>query len=110
MSVPGADRERLPRDPGAQPERTRLAWRRTTLAFAVCVGLMLRDALAAGGGTVTALATLLGFLSCLGFLGVAHRRIADMSAARPHEMRPALVLGAVLCTLAITMAGVVVLW
>jgi hypothetical protein len=33
-----------------------------------------------------------------------------MSAARPHEMGPGLVLGAVLCTLAMTMAGVVVLW
>lgn len=97
------------RDPGAQPERTRLAWRRTTLSFAVCVGLVVRNALTSGGAA-DALAAALAVLAWIGFLAVAHRRIRRMAAARPHEMPGRLVQGAVLCTLAMTIVGAVMLW
>lgn len=109
MSAAGADSGLSPRDPGAQPERTRLAWRRTTLSFAVCVGLTVRKALT-DGSTAGALAAVLGLVAWLGFLAVAHRRIANMAAARPHEMPGRLVQGAVLCTLAMTIVGAVMLW
>lgn len=100
----GAQREQPPRDPGAQPERTRLAWRRTTLSFAVCVGLLARKALTGGGGWAAAL-TALAVLAWLGFLYAAHRRIVGLSAARPRMLRGGLATGAVLCTLAVTIVG-----
>ncbi|WP_314173125.1 DUF202 domain-containing protein [Streptomyces winkii] len=99
-------------DPAAQPERTRFAWRRTTLTFALAVALGVREALYGGGGVsaTEAAAAAVGVLAWLMFLVLAHRRITAMEAARPPEMSRAAVRTAVLCTLAMATVGVVLLW
>ncbi|QZZ32638.1 MULTISPECIES: DUF202 domain-containing protein [unclassified Streptomyces] len=89
------------RDPGLQPERTRLAWRRTTLAGAVATVLAMKTSLH-GGPTVA------GSLICaaccalwLAFLAVAHRRIVTLSSTpHPPSLTPRLATAAVLCTVA----------
>jgi hypothetical protein len=60
------------RDPGLQPERTRLAWRRTVLAAGVVTVLLLRMALLLGpAGTLQAAAALAGWAACA---AIAYRR------------------------------------
>ncbi|HBF80960.1 MAG TPA: hypothetical protein DD420_13835, partial [Streptomyces sp.] len=71
------------RDPGLQPERTRLAWRRTTLSFTVVALLAVRQVLRAGLGAAGTVALALGLLAWLGFLRVAHRRGGGGWGARP---------------------------
>jgi hypothetical protein len=95
--------------PGAQPERTRLAWRRTTLAFAVAAALAVRGALyhpspAAYG------AAALGALTWLGFLVVAHRRIRALSRPGVSGTEGGAVRATVLCALVLAALGVVLLW
>jgi hypothetical protein len=99
-------------DPAAQPERTRFAWRRTTLTFAVAVALGVREALYGGGGVSLseAAAAATGVLTLLLFLALAHRRISEMAADRPAAMRPGAVRAAALFTLAVVLVGVVLLW
>jgi hypothetical protein len=90
------------RDPGLQPERTRLAWRRTTLSAAVAAVLAVRTALHGGvsvtGATVCALCCVL----FLGFLWVAHRRIRALATGpRPPVLAPRHATAAVLCAVAL---------
>lgn len=95
--------------PGAQPERTRLAWRRTTLTSAVAAALAVRSVLARDAGPAGYAAAALGVLSWLVLLRLAHRRIRALSGAVPTcDGRP--LLAVALCTLAMTAFGVVLLW
>ncbi|MER6144292.1 DUF202 domain-containing protein [Streptomyces sparsogenes] len=93
------------RDPGLQPERTRLAWRRTTLACAVATSLAARQALRAGTGPVPLLCVALAALAWLGFLGVAARRIRAVSVPRPPALSPRAAAAAAGCTLALAVFG-----
>ncbi|WP_089103036.1 DUF202 domain-containing protein [Streptomyces hyaluromycini] len=94
------------RDPGLQPERTRLAWRRTTLSATVAAILAAKTALHGS----TSAAGVLGCAACcalwLGFLLVANRRIRALAAAdRPTALAPRQATGAVLCTIAIALCA-----
>ncbi|MEU3372020.1 DUF202 domain-containing protein [Streptomyces sp. NPDC006660] len=106
MSAPGAAR-----DPGLQPERTRLAWRRTTLSCTVAAVLAAKQALRQGSSPFALAAVALSALVWLGFLAVAHRRIQTLSdGARPRVLAPRAALGAAACTVALAAFAVAILF
>lgn len=91
------------RDPGLQPARTRLAWRRTTLSCTVAAVLAAKTVLHGGIGPLGVVAAALCFVVWLGFLAVAHRRITALAL---HEAAPPLLsrrgaVTAALCTVAL---------
>ncbi|GGV11621.1 hypothetical protein GCM10010275_60610 [Streptomyces litmocidini] len=98
------------RDPGLQPERTRLAWRRTTLSCTVvavlAVKLVVSDEVTARELTGLALSSLVW----VAFLAVAHRRIRSLGAARPLPLSRRGALLAAGCTVALAVFGAAVIW
>ncbi|MGK5533774.1 DUF202 domain-containing protein [Streptomyces sp. URMC 129] len=99
------------RDPGVQPERTRLAWRRTTLSFALVVVLAARGLVTADGGrAVGSVAVALAALLWVFFLALAHRRIQALAAGRPPgPPTRGTVLGAAGVVVAAALVGALVL-
>ncbi|MGA5415364.1 DUF202 domain-containing protein [Streptomyces pseudogriseolus] len=95
------------RDPGLQPERTRLAWRRTTLASTV-VAVLAGKAGLAGGASVGLLAA--GAACGAGWVGVlvvAHRRIRGLAGGgEPERLSLGYAAGVVVCVLLTVGGGV----
>jgi Domain of unknown function (DUF202) len=96
------------RDPGLQPERTRLAWRRTTLSAAVAAVLAVKTSLhgeiSAGRAVVCAVCCALW----LGFLWVAHHRIRTLaSGTQPPALAPRQATAAVLGAVALAVCAAV---
>ncbi|WP_299537622.1 DUF202 domain-containing protein [uncultured Streptomyces sp.] len=107
MTDPGT----LPvRDPGLQPERTRLAWRRTTLSCTVVALLAGRQALHGGTGPAAVVALALSALAWLGFLLTAHRRVTETDAARPPALTPRRALAVTACTVALAVFAAAMLF
>ncbi|MGW7440652.1 DUF202 domain-containing protein [Streptomyces sp. NPDC054849] len=104
MSAPDPNR-----DAGLQPERTRLAWRRTTLASSVVAVLALRQALRGAGAPVEVAGAAAIALIWLVFLAVAHRRIRALAADRPPGLAPRAALAVVACTVALALFAMTVI-
>ncbi|GAA2262053.1 hypothetical protein GCM10010145_29340 [Streptomyces ruber] len=93
------------RDPGLQPERTRLAWRRTTLSCTVAAVLAGRTALTGGPSAAGVLVCALCAALWLAFLVLAHLRMRDLAVARPAAPAPRTVGAAALCTVALALCA-----
>ncbi|MFF8595502.1 DUF202 domain-containing protein [Streptomyces sp. NPDC015220] len=89
-----------------QPERTRLAWRRTTLSGTVAAVLAVKAALHGG---VTPAAVVVCALCCLfwlGFVLVAQFRIRCLAQPAPPALTPRLATATVLGTVALALCAV----
>ncbi|WP_329389544.1 DUF202 domain-containing protein [Streptomyces sp. NBC_01716] len=97
------------RDPGLQPERTRLAWRRTTLTYTVVAVLAGRQVLRNEVTAAGVAAAVAGALVWLAFLWVAHRRMTALDTPEPRPLPAGAGVAAVVCVICLAAFGVTVL-
>ena len=104
MTAPGRENAR---DPGAQPERTRLAWRRTTLTYTVSLALGARTVISEGVPALGVVALACAALAWVGLLLVASRRshALDRTPSSGPRTADAEVRATVVCTLVLIAAG-----
>ncbi|MET7613331.1 DUF202 domain-containing protein [Streptomyces seoulensis] len=96
------------RDAGLQPQRTRLAWRRTTLAGTVTAVLAVRASVRAASPLTGAVLVLLCCVCWLAFLAVAHLRIGTLAtSAEPPTLTPRLAWAATGCAVALAVCAAV---
>ncbi|MFF4171518.1 DUF202 domain-containing protein [Streptomyces sp. NPDC001744] len=95
------------RDPGLQPERTRLAWRRTTLSCTVVAVLAVKLTVQGGATTRGPAGLALSVLVWVAFLVVAHRRVRALGTARPRPLSHRDALLAAACVIALALFGAV---
>lgn len=74
---------RLNRDPGASPERTRLAWRRTGMSAAAVGLLIARPAFAPGAGPAEFLAAAAAMVGWAAMVGLAFHRAGQLRSRFP---------------------------
>ncbi|MFH8749857.1 DUF202 domain-containing protein [Streptomyces rimosus] len=98
------------RDPGLQPERTRLAWRRTTLSCTVVAILAGRQVVQhRDPGPVVIVAVALVLLVWIAFVAAAHVRMRAMHDSRPPVLSARTALALVACTCALAVLGAAIL-
>ncbi|MFI5619973.1 DUF202 domain-containing protein [Streptomyces sp. NPDC051567] len=97
------------RDAGLQPERTRLAWRRTTLACTVAAVLALRQTVRGTGSPVEVAGATAVAAVWLVFLWVARRRMRALRAARPPGLAPRAAVAVAVCAGALAALAVVLI-
>ncbi|MDW4908138.1 DUF202 domain-containing protein [Streptomyces sp. ADMS] len=104
----GGIREAGVRDPGLQPERTRLAWRRTTLSSTVAALLAGKTALHGGPSAAGIAVCAVCCALWLCFLAVAHRRIRTLATTDddgPPVLAARHAAAATLCAVALAVCG-----
>lgn len=69
----------LVKDPGLQPERTRLAWHRTALAMGACALLQVREAVLSEKALSFAAAAALA-MAAAGLLLIGRRRLRELQS------------------------------
>lgn len=97
------------RDPGASPERTRLAWRRTGLSAAVVTLLAARPAFAPGAGPAEWLAAATSMIGWTALVAVALHRARGLRAQVPAPVPRSIRTYALLTTTLAILGGWVVM-